>query len=106
MPILINKATVRRSLEQWFIAARAGETLSARESAALSAHDAAAMSSDYFYDLLCADEDAAHPSADEPVTLIAAEDIAAGQLLVVDAEGKVTGYVGETTVESADEFFG
>lgn len=57
MSIVINKAAVRRALEQWFIAARAGETLSARETAELSAADAAAQSSDLFYDLLVKDED-------------------------------------------------
>jgi hypothetical protein len=57
MAIVTNKAAVRRSLEQWFIAAREGKTLGARETAELSAHDAAALSSDYFYDLLVNDED-------------------------------------------------
>lgn len=52
MSILIDKAGVRQALEDWFIAARAGETLSARETAELSSHDAAAASSDFFYDLL------------------------------------------------------
>lgn len=47
-----NKAAVRLALRDWFVAARAGETMSARETAALSADEAAAASSDFFYDLL------------------------------------------------------
>ena len=57
MAIVINKAAVRRSLEQWFIAARAGQTLGAVETAKLSSADAAAQSSDFFFDLLAGDED-------------------------------------------------
>lgn len=57
MAIVITKGSVRRSLEQWFIAARAGQTLGAVETAKLSAADAAAQSSDYVFDLLSVDED-------------------------------------------------
>ena len=62
MAITTNKAAVRRALEKWFIAARAGETTSARETAEMSSHEAAAMSSDAFYQWLAEDED----SADAP----------------------------------------
>lgn len=89
MPIITNKAAVRRSLEQWFILAREGKTLGSRETAELSAHDAAAMSSDYFYDLLVNDEDSMPAKASEAVDLIAAEDIAAGQFVAIDNDGKV-----------------
>lgn len=58
MAIVITKAAVRRTLEQWFIAARAGQTLGAVETAKLSSADAAAQSSDYFFDVLANDEDA------------------------------------------------
>lgn len=57
MAIVITKAAVRRTLEQWFIAARAGQTLGAVETAKLSSADAAAQSSDYFFDVLAMDED-------------------------------------------------
>ena len=57
MAIVITKAAVRRTLEQWFIAARAGQTLGAVETARLSSADAAAQSSDYFFDVLARDED-------------------------------------------------
>lgn len=93
MAIVINKAAVRRALTQWFIAGRAGETLDARTTAALSATDAASASSDYFYDLLMADEDTFRykppADADAVVELVAEVDIAAGELLGISADGKV-----------------
>lgn len=85
MAIVINKAAVRRALEAWFISARAGETLGARETAELSAHDAAAMSSDFFYDLLVKDEDASQYVEDQ-MMLRTGEALAAGTVVSVDAE--------------------
>ena len=70
--IATNKAAVRRALEDWFIAARAGETLGARETAALSASGAAAQSSDYFYERLM------HHSADEVALAQAKGDVVLG----------------------------
>lgn len=102
MSIIVNKAAVRRSLEAWFIAAREGKTLGARETAELSAHDAAAMSSDYFYDLLVNDEDSMPAAPSEPVDMIAAEDIAAGQYVAVTGEGKV---VGAAPADAEPDFF-
>lgn len=60
-----------------------------RETAELSALEAAANSSDFFYQLLCDDEDTVpHATADE-VKLVAAEDIQKGAVLVADYTGLV-----------------
>lgn len=122
MAIVINKAAVRRSLEQWFVAARAGETMGARETAELSAHEAAAQSSDFFYQLLCDDEDSfQHVEGDaSQATLVAGEDIREGSVVGVTADGVVyaaPSAAGETTepehppeakadeAQSEDDFF-
>ena len=92
MAIVINKAAVRRSLEAWFNAARAGETLGARETSAMPSHEVAALSSDYFYDLLCADEDSVQANLG---VLVAEEDIGVGQIVEIDyALCKVRGVSG------------
>lgn len=93
MAIVINKAAVRRALEQWFIAARAGDTLSARETAEMSASEAAAAISDDFYDMLVSDEDTINGS----INFMAGEDMAQGQILKVDFDTFVVSGVGEKT---------
>jgi hypothetical protein len=93
MAIVINKPAVRRALEQWFIAARAGHTLGAVETAKLSAADAAAQSSDFVFELLCNDEDSqqyVEPAvADEVVSLRAGVAIEAGMLVIITSDGTV-----------------
>lgn len=90
MAIVINKAAVRRSLEQWFIAARAGQTLGAVETAKLSSADAAAQSSDFFFDLLAGDEDAFQYADGLNAPFIALEDfLHANTDLWADMEGSV-----------------
>lgn len=49
---MVTRDQVKAALEQWFIMARSGKTLSARETASLSAADAAEASTDIFLGLL------------------------------------------------------
>lgn len=112
MAIVINKAAVRRSLDQWFIAARAGHTLGAVETAKLSSADAAAQSSDFVFELLANDEDSFQyeepAKAGAIVNLVAAVDIAAGAAVVIRADGSVSP-ADPSPVESSapvEDFFG
>lgn len=99
MAIVTNKAAVRRALEQWFIAARAGDTLSARETAEMSASEAAAALSDDFYDMLARDEDTINGN----VTFIAGENMTEGQTLTVDfCTFMVTGVGEQKSVEPVE----
>lgn len=107
MAIVINKAAVRRTLEAWFIAARAGQTLGAVETAKLSAADAAAQSSDYIFDTLSNDEDAFQyeepAKANAVVELWAAVDITAGTMVVIGTDGAVT--PAEVPQADSNDFF-
>lgn len=49
---MVTRDQVKAALEQWFIMARSGKTMSAQDTAKLSAVDAAEASVDTFYDLL------------------------------------------------------
>lgn len=94
--ITIDKAAVRQTLAEWFIQAREGKGLSARETAELSADEAAASVSDWFYAKLA---ELAHqpeePPAKKPIDdgpslditmmeFVCGEDLAAGQIVVPD----------------------
>jgi hypothetical protein len=86
MAIIIDKAGVRRALERWFIAARAGETMSARETAELSSLDAAAASNDFFYQLMAEEGETANVSMlQQPKgdVFVAGEDLVAGQIVII-----------------------
>jgi hypothetical protein len=116
MAITITKASVRRALEAWFVAARAGQTMGARETAEMSAHEAAAQSSDYFFQLLCDDEDCVpHMTGDVVLDegsvreFVAGENIAAGQTVIIEPS---TGHLVAAVLDEASleeepsEFFG
>jgi hypothetical protein len=101
MAIIIDKAGVRRALERWFIAARAGETMSARETAELSSLDAAAASNDFFYQLM-AEEGETVNDAKEPSEFVAGEDLVAGQIVVIVHAGRARAAVAATGARDAE----
>ena len=85
--LLVSEMDVRAALEAWIIAARAGETLGAKETAALSATECAEQSSEFFFGLLAKTAPEAVPATLE--TTLEAEPVESG-----------------APVDSDDDFFG
>lgn len=100
--LIIDKDALRKSIREYIIDSRTGETMTYRETAALDVDTATESSTDVLWEKL-----QAHPKVeifDAGKQFVAGEDLVAGQVVVVsDDNTTLVTYVGEAEGDGSGE---